>query len=247
MDCLEQSHDREWLAARHPIYGRLIMMRKTLTVCALTMLIALVLAACGGAGAKPSHFGFFLKNGAKLAEMKEFTGPPDRSETEGIPATRDAQPAIIAWHNRITPQWLQLFSGYGEGNELGFDAVPKADGLLELRPQGTLKPDVYCFVQGDPLGMPYQLATWCFKVGQDAASGQNSGESTGGILWVLLILLAAGAAGVYFFLRRGSQEKAVPAGTVSPARSASPAFCMHCGKPLQAGSKFCLHCGKPLS
>ena len=103
---------------------------------------------------------------------------------------RDAQPAIIAWHNRITPQWLQLFSGYGEGNELGFDAVPKADGLLELRPQGTLKPDVYCFVQGDPLGMPYQLATWCFKVGQDAASGQNSGESTGGILWVLLILLA---------------------------------------------------------
>lgn len=210
------------------------------------VLIVLMLAACAGGTAKPSHFGFFLKNGAKLAEMKEFTGSPDRGETAGIPSTRDTQPVIIAWHNRITPQWLQLISGYGEGSVVGYNTVPKADGLLELRPQGALKPDVYCFVQGDPLGTPYQLATWCFRVDPNAASGQASGKGGSGLLWVLLILLAAGAAIVYFVMRRGSQRQKAPAGAMSPAAPVPQAFCMHCGQPVQAGYKFCQHCGKPL-
>jgi len=223
------------------------MTRRRLSAGTLIVLIVLILAACAGGTSKPSHFGFFLKNGAKLAEMKEFTGSPDRRVTAGIPATRDTQPVIIAWHNRITPQWLQLISGYGEGKVVSYNTVPKADGVLELRPQSALKPDVYCFVQGHPLGTPYQLPTWCFRISQDAAPGQASGEGAGGILWVLLILLAAGAAILYLLRRRASQRQTAPAGATSPVTPVPQAFCMHCGQPVQAGSKFCLHCGKPLS
>lgn len=223
------------------------MTQKNLSAGTLIVLIVLMLAACAGGTAKPSHFGFFLKNGAKLAEMKEFTGSPDRGVTAGIPATRDTQPVIIAWHNRITPQWLQLISGYGEGKVIGYTTVPKADGLLELQPQSALQPDVYCFVQGDPLGMPYQLPTWCFKVDPNAAPGLASGKGASGLLWVLLILLAAGIVLVYLLRRRGSQRQAAPAGATSPAAPGPQAFCMHCGQPVQAGSKFCQHCGKALS
>lgn len=222
------------------------MTRKNLSVGTLIVLIVLILAACAGETAKPPHFGFFLKNGAKLAEMSEFTGPPDWEQTDGIPATRDAQPVIIAWHNRITPQWLQLRSSYGEGDVVRYNTAPKADGLLEFRPQSALKPDVYCFVQGDPLGMPYQLATWCFEVDPNAASGWASEKGVSGFLWGLLFLLAAGAAIAYFLMRRGSQRKTAPADTASAGRSVQQAFCMHCGQPIQAGSRFCQHCGKPL-
>ena len=61
------------------------------------------------------------------------------------------------------------------------------------------------------------------------------------------ILLAAGAAGVYFIKRRGGQRETTPASVVTPTPPVPQAFCMHCGQPVQAGSKFCLHCGKPLS
>ncbi len=223
------------------------MTRRRLSVGTLIVLTVLMLAGCAGETAKPPHFGFFLRNGARLAEMQEFTGSPDQGETAGIPATRDAQPVIIAWHNIITPEWLQLISDYGNGEVISYITVPKADGVLELRPQSALKPDVYCFVQGHPLGMPYQLPTWCFRVGQDAAPGQAPGEDASRILWALLILLAAGAAILYFFLRRASQRKATPAGVTSSVTPVRQAFCMHCGQPVQAGSRFCMHCGKPLS
>jgi len=222
------------------------MTRKNLSAGTLIVLIVLILAACAGGSAKPPHFGFFLKNGAKLAEMKEFSGSPGRGETVGIPSTRDTQPVIIVLHNRIVPQWLQLISSYGDGKVVSYNTVPKADGLLELQPQSALKPDVYCFVQGDPLGIPYHLATWCFRIDPNAAPGQASGRSTGGLLWMLLIPLAAGAAIVYFLMRRGSQRQPAPVGAAPPAAPVAPAFCMHCGQPVQAGHKFCQHCGKPL-
>jgi hypothetical protein len=81
------------------------------------------------------------------------------------------------------------------------------------------------------------------RIGSAAASG--GGPSA--LLWVLLILLAAGAAGVYFIKRRGGQRETTPASAVTPTPPVPQAFCMHCGQPVQAGSKFCLHCGKPLS
>ncbi len=81
------------------------------------------------------------------------------------------------------------------------------------------------------------------RVGSSASSGGGSNV----LLWVLLILLAVGSAVVYLLARRGSQQRAASPGTASPAPPTPQAFCMHCGQPVQAGSRFCMHCGKPLS
>jgi len=110
---------------------------------------------------------------------------------------------------------------------------------------------------GGNMGVTYQYETkgdlltlrededYCVfrRVGSAASSGGGSNV----LLWVLLILLAVGSAVVYLFVRRGSQQRAAPPGTASPAPPTPQAFCMHCGQPVQAGSRFCLHCGKPLS
>lgn len=86
-----------------------------------------------------------------------------------------------------------------------------------------------------------------FCVFQRIGGVASSGSGANALLWVLLILAAAGSAIVYLLVRRGSQRRAVPSGTASPAPPIPQAFCMHCGQPVQAGSRFCLHCGKPLS
>lgn len=219
-----------------------------LTVAYLAVLVALM-GACVGRPARPPHFGFFLRAGSKLLEMQEFTGPPDRGETEGIPATANAQPVVIAWHDGIILEWLQLFSDYGDGDLLPFDVTPQADGVLELRPQDVLTPDVYCFVQGHPLGTPYQLPTWCFRVAEGAAAGsQSSGKEAGFSPWLLLAAVAAAVAVVLLVLfSLGRRRAAAPRGAHVAASRAAPAFCMHCGQPVQPGSRFCMHCGKPLS
>lgn len=86
-----------------------------------------------------------------------------------------------------------------------------------------------------------------FCVFQRIGGVASSGRGADALLWVLLILVAAGSAIVYLLVRRGSQRRAVPSGTASLAPPIPQAFCMHCGQPVQAGSRFCLHCGKPLS
>lgn len=217
-----------------------------LTVAYLAVLVALM-AACVGRPSRPPHFGFFLRAESKLLEMQEFTGSPDRGETEGIPVTANAQPVVIAWHDGIILEWLQLFSDYGDGDLLPFDVTPQADGVLELRPRDVLMPDVYCFVQGHPLGTPYQLPTWCFRVVEGGAGSQPSGSEISFPRWLLLVALAAAVAVVLGFFLLSRRRAAAPRGARVAASRAALAFCMHCGQPVQPGSRFCMHCGKPLS
>lgn len=217
------------------------------TVVCLAVAVSLA-AACVGRPPIPPHFGFFLRAGSKLVEMQEFTGPPDRGEAEGIPATANAQPVVIAWHDGIIVEWLQLFSDYGDGDLLPFDVTPQANGVLELRPHGVLTPDVYCFVQGHPLGMPYQLPTWCFRVAEGAAAGsQSSGKEVGFSPWLLLAAVVAAVAVVLVLFSLSRRRAAAPRGARVAASRAAPAFCMHCGQPVHPGSRFCMYCGKPLA
>lgn len=223
------------------------MKHKPRRIFACLAVVVSLAAACVGGPAKPPHFGFFLRDGSKLVEMQEFTGSPDRGEAQGIPATSSAQPVVIAWHDSIILEWLQLFSDYGDGDSLRFTVTPQADGVLELRPQGVLTPDVYCFVQGHPLGMPYQLPTWCFRVAEGAATAnQPSGSETGLSPWWLLAVFAA-AAVVLAFVFLSRRRAAAPSGACVSASGVAPAFCMHCGQPVHPGSRFCMYCGQPLT
>jgi hypothetical protein len=84
-------------------------------------------------------------------------------------------------------------------------------------------------------------------MGTRLSGASSSRDAPGWLLWVVLILLAAGAVAAYLVYRRGRRRTTGPDYTAPKARSPSPSFCMHCGQPVQAGSKFCLHCGKALS
>lgn len=86
-----------------------------------------------------------------------------------------------------------------------------------------------------------------YCVFQRVGSNTSSNGGSDALLWVLLILLAASVAIVSLVMRRRSQRKTVPAGAMSPAAPGPQAFCLHCGQPVQAGSRFCMHCGEPLS
>lgn len=199
------------------------MIHKSPGIAVAIALITLVLSACAAGGTRPPHYGFFLKESGKLVEMKQFIGSPASAASAGIPSTKNTQPTIVAWHNRINPQWLELFSNYGEGNPVPYNTVPKPDGLLELHPQTPLNAGGYCFVQGDPLGTPYQLATWCFSVAKDAITRASSStvqplQVPPWLLFVGLGILAIGAIVIFFgFGRaRGLRETAqmgISAGT----------------------------------
>lgn len=86
-----------------------------------------------------------------------------------------------------------------------------------------------------------------YCVYQRMGSAATAAAWPGALAWALIILLAAGVAGVLIIRRRGKPQGAAPAGDAAPARPVAQAFCMHCGQPVQAGSRFCLHCGKSLS
>ena len=143
--------------------------------------------------------------------------------------------------------WMEFFEdgGYTDnwGNSRTWAMVSNNRLKLDAGLAGTYLYDVNS--AGDRMEITDEYGN--SAIGTRVSGTTPSGSKTSGIVWVLLILLVAGAASIYFIYRRGSQRKAVAADAVSPTRSASSAFCMHCGQPVQAGSKFCLHCGKPLA
>ena len=131
----------------------------------LLAIVFLLLSACGSTNARPPHYGVYLKEGAKFIEMGRFRELPDSKITEGIPGSKDTQPVIIVWLDKLDLQWFALGRAYDEGDEIAYDATPQSDGVLELRPRKALVPGRYCFVQGDPLALFGQFPIWCFDVG----------------------------------------------------------------------------------
>lgn len=126
--------------------------------------LLLLVSACGSSNARPPHYGVYLREGAKLVEMERFRELPDPNIIEGIPTTKDTQPAIIVWLDQVNLQWLVLGPASGEGDEIEYDATPQSDGVLELHPSRPLTPGRYCLIQGDPLGVPGQFPIWCFSI-----------------------------------------------------------------------------------
>ena len=128
----------------------------------IVFLLVATALACGGS-AKPPYYGAFIKDGSDLIELTEMQafGVPRSNELDGIPIAPDSQPVIVLWQPDTRLQYLQLFST-SPRQELLYNADPKDEGIIELRPADPLDPGRYCFIQGDPLGMG--LPAWCFEV-----------------------------------------------------------------------------------
>jgi hypothetical protein len=182
--------------------------------------------------------------------MQQFTGEPDEDQTAGIPTTSNTQPVIVAWHNQIKPQWLTLHSDYADGSRVPYTLNYTSGNVLELRPSAPLASGGYCFVQGDPMGLPGQLATWCFRVGAEVttAGKRTSAADAGAVPWITLGIFAVAASiGGYLLFRRANQKPPPAPQSSRAVRTGLPAFCMHCGQPASPGARFCQYCGKSLT
>lgn len=126
------------------------------------------LGAGGGALKKPPRQGVYLETSSGYKEMEQFRGSPGAVDSPGIPAAESSRPVVLMNLPGANLAWMLLQSEYGDedlGEHMPFDAEALEDGMYELRPSAPLAPGGYCYVQGDPLGMPYSLPTWCFVVG----------------------------------------------------------------------------------
>ena len=126
------------------------------------VVLTLGMLACGG-DRKPPYYGAFLKDGRDLVELTEMraVGVPRSGDLDGVPIASDSQPVIVLWKPDTRLQYLQFFS-ISPRQELRYNADPKDEGIVDLRPVDPLDPGRYCFIQGDPLGMG--LPAWCFEV-----------------------------------------------------------------------------------
>ena len=60
--------------------------------------------------------------------------------------------------------YLEIHSDWGEGERIEYSVTPEENGILEITPRERLEQGTYCIIQGDPLGTPFSLPTWCFRV-----------------------------------------------------------------------------------
>jgi hypothetical protein len=126
------------------------------------VLLILAFTAFGGAK-KPPHYGAFIKEGGRLIEIPELEvfDIPRESEIDHPVVTKDDRPVVILWRPDTRLDYLFLFSLKGR-SEVRYEAAAKDDRMIELTPAQSLRPGLYCYIQGDPLGS--FLPGWCFEV-----------------------------------------------------------------------------------
>jgi ribosomal protein L32 len=126
------------------------------------VMLILVFSALGG-DKKPPRYGAFLKQGRSLVELPEIEmfGIPRESEIDQPVTTKDTNPVVLLWRPDTRLDYLMLFSLKGR-SEVRYEAAAKGDRMIELTPTQSLRPGLYCYIQGDPLGT--FLPGWCFEV-----------------------------------------------------------------------------------
>ena len=109
----------------------------------------------------PDHYGVFLKDGNSFQNMQVFEGKPSSETAPGIPTTTRSRPEFILWDPTINLRYL-ILRNMDNKEEIYFTTSPVKEGMLEVKPQSSLQPGFYCFIQGDPLS--FFLNHWCFRV-----------------------------------------------------------------------------------
>lgn len=138
--------------------------------------------ACSSSKTQPPHYGLFLHENDAYAEMHYSEGMPNNEIGIGIPVSQESQPIIVVWNPDINLSYFYLKEYGTYGDQVIFDVAPLDEGILEMRPSDPLPNGTYCFVQGNPIGSPYSLATWCFNIGgEESIQSGNISENTSGV------------------------------------------------------------------
>lgn len=155
---------------------------RSITLFAMSLVIASIFAACSQGETTPPHYGVFLVIDKEYVEIPVFKGDPD-STTE-ITQSPETQPLIAYWIREADLNLLTLakfdVSGsgrsYNRKEDVEFQVSPRDDGLFELRASSPLPGGVYCLVQGDWMLPPTMIQHWCFEV---QGTGNGIGLSLG--------------------------------------------------------------------
>ena len=148
--------------------------RSLISFSSLILLLTLLLACTQE---KPSHYGGFLRQEASLEEMVQLEGSPGPEEIDVILTTSETQPTIVFWYPDVNLDYLELRSDFGEGNIVSIDVAPEEDGILRIIPKSSLQDGGYCLIKGDPLGIPYTLPHWCFRIQEGSINTKHDSDT----------------------------------------------------------------------
>ncbi len=126
------------------------------------------LSGGGGLPATPAYMGVFLIDGNEYVETLSTRGAPELKSS--FPVINDKQPEIALWKPDIDYSLLMLqplseaSASLNNPANIPFRLGVTEDDLVIAQVAVDLSSDIYCFVQGDWMGIPGQLNHYCFEV-----------------------------------------------------------------------------------
>lgn len=134
----------------------------------LLFLVLRGLFSGGSLPATPPYLGVFLVDGNEYVETLTAKGEPDPQSN--FPRTNNSEPEVAFWLSGIDYNLL-MFRPLGKGRDsiddpanIPFRLYITEDDVVFAQFDSPLSNDVYCFVQGDWMGIPGQLNHYCFEV-----------------------------------------------------------------------------------
>ncbi len=112
----------------------------------------------------PAHSGVFLKEENTFVEVPLSEGMPEKSDSENIPTSSSSSPEIVVWQSNVNLDYLYVRRWGLSGDQVDISVSQVDEGTLTITFSASLEPGTYCLIQGDPLGSPYSLPTWCFQI-----------------------------------------------------------------------------------
>ena len=154
--------------------------KRYFAVCSITTMLMLACSVLSTQTPKLSNEGVYLIRDQDYIELKQYIGTPDIDSILPSLEVTSTHPSFLVWYPQINQQYFMLVNlkHPGVGLPYSIDTKDENKGIYEIIPNKALDNDnVYCLYQGDPLGSPYSLPFWCFRV--EGNSAQASANPTG--------------------------------------------------------------------
>jgi hypothetical protein len=158
------------------------MLKKNLYLVISGFILIAITTACSLFGFSSSssapklpNYGVFLVEGDSFIELEQYSGAPSPSVISRL-ATTSSTPSFFVWNPQINLQYFLLVNLNTPGRGIQYKTTPRDDKgeILQLTTNAPLPDGIHCFVQGDPLGIPYTLPFWCFLVQTNSGINASS-------------------------------------------------------------------------
>jgi len=148
------------------------MKNKSLLIIGILLFVTLACSLFYPSSPKLPNYGVFLVNGQSYVELKQYSGQPDLNSIISELEITSSTPSFLVWYPQINLQYFLLVDPRYPGSGIQYKVTPQdnKNQILEISPSRPLDEGIYCLYQGDPLGNPYTLPFWCFRVKNGSAN-----------------------------------------------------------------------------